>query len=47
MKVETPIGEQTLNAGESVRCDENKIGPVRKRKNCPEVLGYEDDRWSM
>ena len=43
MKVETPIGEQTLNAGESVRCDENKIGPVQEKEELPEVLGYEDD----
>ena len=43
VKVETPIGEQTLNAGESVRCDENKIGPVQEKEELPEVLGYEDD----
>ena len=40
VKVETPIGEQTLNAGESVRCDENEIGPVQEKEELPEVLGY-------
>ena len=43
VKVETPIGEQTLNAGESVRCDENEMGPVQEKEELPEVLGYEDD----
>lgn len=43
VKVETPIGEQTLKAGESVRCDENEIGPVQEKEELPEVLGYEDD----
>lgn len=47
MKVETPIGEQTLNAGESVRCDENKIGPVQERKNCPKYSVMKMIRWSM
>ena len=32
VKVETPIGEQTLKAGESVRCDENEIGPVQEKE---------------
>lgn len=43
VKVETPVGELTLNAGESVRCDENEIGPVQEKEELPEVLGYEDD----
>lgn len=43
VKVETPVGQLTLNAGESVRCDENEIGPVQEKDELPEVLGYEDD----
>ena len=45
VKVETAVGKRTLVAGESVRCDENKIVPVPKPDDpeFPEVLGYEDD----
>ena len=45
VKVETDVGKRTLVAGESVRCDENKIVPVPKPDDpeFPEVLGYEDD----
>lgn len=45
VKVETAVGKRTLVAGESVRCDENKIIPVPKPDDpeFPEVLGYEDD----
>lgn len=45
VKVETAVGKRTLVAGESVRCDENKIIPVPKpdAPEFPEVLGYEDD----
>lgn len=43
VKVATPAGEQTLNSGESVHCDDSKIGPVRKKSEFPEILGYEND----
>lgn len=45
VKVETAVGKRTLVAGESVRCDENKIVSVTKQEEpeFPEVLGYEDD----
>ena len=46
VKVETAVGNHTLLAGESVRCDETKIVPVEKKaeeSEFPEVLGYEDD----
>lgn len=47
VKVETTVGERTLKAGESVRCDEKRIVPVvpkvKKESEYPEVLGYEDD----
>lgn len=47
VKVETSVGEHTLKAGESVRCDEKRIVPVIQKKEeseeFPEVLGYEDD----
>lgn len=45
VKVETAVGKRTLVAGESVRCDENRIVPVMKpvEPEFPEVLGYEDD----
>ncbi|WP_448776742.1 FecR family protein [Bacteroides congonensis] len=45
VKVETAVGKRTLVAGESVRCNENKIIPVPKPDDpeFPEVLGYEDD----
>ncbi len=45
VKVETAVGNRTLVAGESVRCDESKIVLVPKQDNpeFPEVLGYEDD----
>lgn len=32
VKVETAVGNHTLLAGESVRCDETKIVPVEKRR---------------
>lgn len=46
VKVETSVGEHTLKAGESVRCDEKRIVPVIQKKEeseFPEILGYEDD----
>lgn len=45
VKVETAVGKRTLVAGESVRCDENKIVAISKPDDpeFPEVLGYEDD----
>lgn len=46
VKVETSVGERTLKAGESVRCDEKKIITVTQQEDeseFPEVLGYEDD----
>lgn len=45
VKVETAVGKRTLVAGESVRCDENKIVTISKPDDpeFPEVLGYEDD----
>ena len=46
VKVATSVGERTLKAGESVRCDEKKIVTVaqqEKEAEFPEVLGYEDD----
>lgn len=47
VKVATAVGERTLKAGESVRCDEKRIVPVvpkvKKESEYPEVLGYEDD----
>lgn len=46
VKVETAVGQHTLLAGQSVRCDETKIVPVEKKaeeSEFPEVLGYEDD----
>lgn len=42
VKVETPVGERTLNAGESVRCDGKTIEPVEE-DILPEMLGYEED----
>lgn len=47
VKVATSVGERTLQAGESVRCDEKRMVPVvpkvQKESEYPEVLGYEDD----
>ena len=48
VKVATPVGQRTLTAGQSVRCDETKIVPVERKvptpeAEYPEVLGYEDD----
>lgn len=40
VKVETPVGERTLNSGESVRCNEQTIEPVDV---LPEMFGYEED----
>lgn len=43
IKVETPIGERTLTAGERVHCDEKTIGDVEEKEELPEMLGYEED----
>lgn len=43
IKVETPIGERTLTAGESVRCDEKVIEIIEEKEELPEMLGYEED----
>lgn len=43
VKVETPVGERTLNAGEGVRCDGQKIEPVEEKDALPEMFGYEED----
>ena len=44
VKVATPVGQRTLTAGQSVRCDETKIVPVERKvptaeAEYPEVLG--------
>ena len=48
VQVATPVGQQTLTAGQSVRCDESKIVPVKRKvptpeSEFPEILEYEDD----